>query len=60
MYRETQDLLLALTDLIEAGKVTPVIDRTYPLDQAADAIRYLELGHVAGKVVVTVPEVPQG
>ena len=60
MYRETQDLLLALTDLIEAGKVTPVIDRTYPLDQAADAIRYLELGHVAGKVVVTVREVPQG
>jgi NADPH:quinone reductase-like Zn-dependent oxidoreductase len=54
MYRETQDLLLALSELVEAGKVAPVIDRTYPLDQAADAIRYLELGHVAGKVVLTV------
>ncbi|MGH3308476.1 MAG: NAD(P)-dependent alcohol dehydrogenase [Nocardioides sp.] len=59
MYRETQDLLVTLTELIEAGKVAPVIDRTYPLDEAADAIRYLELGHVAGKVVVTVPEVAQ-
>ncbi len=54
MYRETQDLLVTLTELIEAGKVAPVIDRTYPLDEAADAIRYLELGHVAGKVVLTV------
>ena len=54
MYRETQDLLVTLTELIEAGKVAPVIDRTYPLDGAADAIRYLELGHVAGKVVLTV------
>jgi NADPH:quinone reductase-like Zn-dependent oxidoreductase len=60
MYRETQDLLVNLTELIEAGKVTPVIDRSYPLHQAADAIRYLEQGHVAGKVVVTVPEVAQG
>lgn len=55
MYRETQDLLLALTELLEAGKVTPLIDRTYPLRQAADAIRYLAQGHAAGKVVLTVP-----
>lgn len=55
MYRESQDLLLAMTELIEVGKVTPVIDRTYPLDQAAEAIRYLEQGHAAGKVVLTVP-----
>jgi NADPH:quinone reductase-like Zn-dependent oxidoreductase len=55
MYRETQDLLLSLTELIEAGKVTPVIDRTYPLSQAAEAIRYLEQGHAAGKLVLTVP-----
>jgi NADPH:quinone reductase-like Zn-dependent oxidoreductase len=54
MYRETQDLLMALTELIEAGAVVPVIDRTYPLEQAAGAIRYLEQGHVAGKVVLTV------
>ena len=43
-----------LTELIEAGEVTPVMDRTYPLSEAADAIRYLEEGHVRGKVVVTV------
>jgi len=55
MYRETQDLLQALTELIEAGKITPVIDRTYPLSQAAEAIRYLEQGHAAGKLVLTVP-----
>lgn len=55
MYRESQDLLLALTELIEAGKVTPVIDRTYPLSQAAEAISYLEQGHAAGKIVLTVP-----
>lgn len=46
--------LLALSELIEAGAVTPVVDRTYPLIEAADAIRYLERGHAAGKVVVTV------
>jgi NADPH:quinone reductase-like Zn-dependent oxidoreductase len=46
--------LLALTELIEAGKVTPVIDRTYPLRETAEAIRYLETGHARGKVVITV------
>ena len=46
--------LLALTELIEAGTVTPVIDRTYPLIEAPDAIRYLAEGHAAGKIVVTV------
>jgi NADPH:quinone reductase-like Zn-dependent oxidoreductase len=45
--------LETLTGLIEAGKVTPVIDRTFPLAQAADAIRYLERGHAHGKVVIT-------
>ena len=54
MFSETQDLLQALTEAIEAGKVTPIIDRTYPLSQAADAIRHLEQGHTAGKVVLTV------
>jgi NADPH:quinone reductase-like Zn-dependent oxidoreductase len=43
-----------LTELIEAGKVTPVLDRTFPLSQAADAIEYWEQGHARGKVVVTV------
>ncbi|MEV4617344.1 NAD(P)-dependent alcohol dehydrogenase [Asanoa sp. NPDC049573] len=43
-----------LTRLIDDGVVTPVIDRTYPLASAADAIRYVAEGHAAGKVVVTV------
>jgi NADPH:quinone reductase-like Zn-dependent oxidoreductase len=51
---EGQDDLLALRELIEAGKVTPVIDRTYPLREAPEAIRYLAEGHPRGKVVVTV------
>ena len=46
--------LLSLKELIEAGKVTPVIDRTYPLSEAPEAIRYLEEGHARGKVVITV------
>jgi NADPH:quinone reductase-like Zn-dependent oxidoreductase len=48
-----EDLRL-LRDLIEAGKVTPVIDRTFPLSQASEAIRYLERGHARGKVVIAV------
>jgi NADPH:quinone reductase-like Zn-dependent oxidoreductase len=49
-----RDSLSALAELAEAGKLTPVVDRTYPLDEAADAIRYLETGHARGKVVVNV------
>jgi NADPH:quinone reductase-like Zn-dependent oxidoreductase len=49
-----QEDLIALAELVEAGTVTPVIDRTYPLIEAADAIRHLEEGHAAGKIVVTV------
>jgi len=43
-----------LTELIDAGKVTPIIDRTYPLRQTPEAIRYLEEGHSRGKIVITV------
>jgi NADPH:quinone reductase-like Zn-dependent oxidoreductase len=46
--------LIVLTELIEAGKITPVIDRTYPLSEAPKAIRYLEQGHARGKIVITV------
>jgi NADPH:quinone reductase-like Zn-dependent oxidoreductase len=46
--------LLVLKELIESGKVTPVIDRTYPLAEVPEAIRYLEEGHARGKVVITV------
>jgi NADPH:quinone reductase-like Zn-dependent oxidoreductase len=48
-----QDLTF-LAGLIESGKVTPVIDRTYPLADAPQAVRYLEQGHVRGKVVITI------
>jgi NADPH:quinone reductase-like Zn-dependent oxidoreductase len=51
-HPNTEDLLV-LTDLIEAGKVTPVIDRTYPLSGATEAIRYVETGRARGKVVIT-------
>jgi len=40
--------------LLESGKVTPVIDRTYPLIDALDAVSYLGEGHARGKIVVTV------
>jgi NADPH:quinone reductase-like Zn-dependent oxidoreductase len=46
--------LLALKDLIEDGKVTPVIDRTYPLGETAQAFAYLDEGHARAKVVITV------
>ena len=45
--------LLTLADLLATGQVTPVIDRTYPLDEAADALRHVGAGHTRGKVVVT-------
>ena len=43
-----------LADLLEAGQLKPVIDRTYPLSAAADALRYVGAGHTRGKVVITV------
>ena len=43
-----------LKELLEAGKVVPVIDRCYPLPETAEAIRYLVKGHARGKVVITV------
>jgi len=43
-----------LKDLVEAGKLAPVVDRSYPLAEAAEALRYLEQGHAHGKVVVSV------
>jgi NADPH:quinone reductase-like Zn-dependent oxidoreductase len=51
--RSADDLRL-LKELIEDGKVVPVIDRTYSLSEVPEAIRYLETGHARGKVVITV------
>jgi len=53
VYTDKDDLHF-LKELIEAGKVTPVIDRCYPLDQTSEAIRYLETSRARGKVVITV------
>ena len=46
--------LVFIKELLEIGKVVPVIDRRYPLSETAEAIRYLEEGHAQGKVVITV------
>ena len=54
--KERQQDLLTLKDLIEAGKLTPVIDKTYPLSEAPQAIRYLEQGHARGKLVLTISD----
>jgi NADPH:quinone reductase-like Zn-dependent oxidoreductase len=54
MCSENAADLLVLAELIESGKVTPVIDKTYPLSQAPDAIRYMQEGHAHGKVVITI------
>ena len=48
--------LVFVKELLEAGKVVPVIDRTYPLSEVPEAIRYLEAGHAKGKVVITVQQ----
>ncbi|MFE5483561.1 NAD(P)-dependent alcohol dehydrogenase [Streptomyces sp. NPDC056527] len=50
-----REKLAALRDLAESGSVTPVIDRTYPLSEAAEAIRYVEVEHARAKVVVSSP-----
>ncbi len=52
--RARKEQLTVLQELLEAGRITPFIDRTYPLSDVAEAMRYLEGGQVAGKVVVTV------
>ena len=51
----THEDLLAVTALVEAGKLTPVVDRAYPLTDAAAGVRHVEQGHARGKAVVTVP-----
>jgi NADPH:quinone reductase-like Zn-dependent oxidoreductase len=45
---------MVLNEFIESGKLTPHIDRTYPLSDAPDAIRYLDTGHPRGRIAITV------
>jgi NADPH:quinone reductase-like Zn-dependent oxidoreductase len=53
MAKHSKEDMVVLKELVEAGRLTPVIDRTYPLCETADAIRYLEQGHARGKVIIT-------
>ena len=54
-HEQNSDQLLTLTGLIEAGKLTPVLDRTYPLADTAEGLRRVEHGHARGKIVITMP-----
>jgi NADPH:quinone reductase-like Zn-dependent oxidoreductase len=54
--KRSQKDLVILTKLLEAGKVIPIIDRRYPLSEAAEALRYLGAGHARGKVIITVED----
>jgi NADPH:quinone reductase-like Zn-dependent oxidoreductase len=54
-YPNKKDLAF-VSELLAAGKITPVIDTCYPLGQAADAFRYLGAGHAKGKVIITIGE----
>jgi len=50
----TQEDLITLGELLEAGKIVPVIDGSYPLSETPEAFRYVEEKHARGKVVITV------
>jgi NADPH:quinone reductase-like Zn-dependent oxidoreductase len=50
--KPNQKDLVLLKELLEAGKVKPLIDRRYPLSETAEAMRYLEEGHARGKIVI--------
>jgi NADPH:quinone reductase-like Zn-dependent oxidoreductase len=53
LARPSKEDLIIMHDLLKAGKVTPVIDKRYPLSDVPEALRYLEAGHATGKIVIT-------
>jgi NADPH:quinone reductase-like Zn-dependent oxidoreductase len=52
--KEREEDLQELRTLLESGTITPVVDKTFPLNDAPDAIRYLKDGHARGKIVITI------
>ncbi|MFT7518113.1 MAG: NADPH:quinone reductase-like Zn-dependent oxidoreductase, partial [Kiritimatiellia bacterium] len=53
LKRSDGEMLGQITELVEQGVIRPIIDRTYPMEQIAEAHRYGEGGHIRGKVVLT-------
>jgi NADPH:quinone reductase-like Zn-dependent oxidoreductase len=54
--KQNKEDLVFVKDLLESGAITPIIDRTYPLREVPEAIRYLEEGHARGKIIISVSE----
>ena len=54
LMRSSGDQLREITKLVEAGRLRPVIDQVFPLDQTAAAFTYSESGHATGKIVIAV------
>ena len=54
VHKDRQEDLVTIKDLIEAGEVTPVLDKTYPLAKVSQAIQYVTEGHARGQVVITI------
>ena len=54
MYHDESNGLVSVTELLETGKVVPIIDKRYPLSEVPEALRYMGEGHALGKVIITV------